>query len=122
MIINTFMFLNAAVSYRMFPFGHTINKIIHAVCHTLSLCFVVTGITCMVLSKNYVKYSNTDDYVNNTATVELTPNLYTLHSFIGIGALCLWFQVVYIELDNHSLFCIPERNILVSSKQNEFII
>lgn len=73
----------ALLAFRHLPFGKPITKVIHVLMHTASIVFVVLGLTAVIMSNNFKSDNNDDSYA---------PNLFTLHSFIGLGAIFLYIQ------------------------------
>lgn len=71
-----FGLVNALVSYRLYSFGKTINKIIHACFHTGILVCISIALYCVVRSHKE----------KNVA------NMFSSHSFMGITALSLYGQ------------------------------
>ena len=73
-----FCFGNAALSFRILPFAHKTNKVIHLIWQTIGIISICLGLTAVVLYHNENKY----------------PNFYSLHSWIGIvvfGVFCLQY-------------------------------
>jgi hypothetical protein len=68
---------SAAMSYRILPFAKYITKSIHATLHTAAIICIALGITAVVSANNYKSHSETNSF---------SANLFSLHSFIGLGA------------------------------------
>lgn len=75
--------LTALLSYRILPLSKTVTKSLHAILHSLCLCCVVIGLTCVIVGNNFTNKNDTGGYF---------PNLISLHSFVGIAAMLLYFQ------------------------------
>lgn len=75
--------LTALLSYRIIPMPKTMTKPLHGILHTSALCCIVIGLTCVIVGNNYPDY--------NTGGVYYA-NLTSLHSFLGIAAIGLYFQ------------------------------
>jgi hypothetical protein len=75
--------LTAIISYRIIPAPKTFTKSLHGILHTCSLCCLVIGLTCVIVGNNYPDYNTGGVYY---------PNLVTLHSFLGLSAIALYFQ------------------------------
>lgn len=71
-----FAFTAAIVSFRLIPLPKAWVKMVHVVCHTFATVLIVLGIVCVVVGNNNNDYSN----------------LYSLHSFIGLGAIFVYCQ------------------------------
>jgi hypothetical protein len=74
-------FVWSALSFRIFTFGKPINKLIHSTLHTISVIFLSLGLYAVFASNN-------DKNKNTTGTY--SPNLASLHSWIGIGTISLY--------------------------------
>jgi hypothetical protein len=79
-ILGYAFFINAVVTHRLYPFEISTRKVIHVTSHILCLTTLTIGIIFMAISKNTVKLSNG----------QYEPNLYSLHSFLAIGALSVY--------------------------------
>lgn len=75
--------ISAILTYRLLPLPKTITKPLHAAIHTLAIILVVIGLTCVIVGNNYKDY--------NTGNAFYT-NLTSLHSFLGLSAVLLFFQ------------------------------
>lgn len=75
--------LTALLSYRIIPAPKTMTKSLHALLHSCALCCIVIGLTCVIVGNNYPDYNNVGVYY---------PNLTSLHSFLGLAAIALYFQ------------------------------
>lgn len=70
----------AIISYKALPWQKEVKKLIHLVLHAIALILGAVGI--------YAAFK----YHNESAIV----NLYSLHSWVGLGAICLYaIQVIY---------------------------
>lgn len=69
----------AIVSYKSLPFTKEVKKLIHLVLHGIALVLGIVGI-CAAF-KNH-----------NESGI---PNLYSLHSWLGLGIICLYAVQVY---------------------------
>ena len=75
--------LSALLSYRVLPFTKHFTKNLHGILHTCSIMCVIFGLTCVFVGNNYKSKNDYHVYY---------PNLFTLHSFLGLGAVLLYFQ------------------------------
>lgn len=84
-LIGYLTFLHALLVHRLYVgFGLPIRKAVHVVSHLLCLSLLFTGISFQAYAKNTEK----------TANGKYESNLYTLHSFLAIGALAVYlFQL-----------------------------
>lgn len=64
----------AIISYKVLPFSKQVNKVVHLTLHAIALALGIVGI--------YAAFK----YHNESAIV----NLYSLHSWLGIGTICLY--------------------------------
>lgn len=80
-LIASFSF--ALLSFRILPFGKPINKIFHILFHTASIVCVVVGLTAVIVGNNFKNKNNVGIFF---------PNLFSLHSFIGLAAIALYIQ------------------------------
>jgi hypothetical protein len=78
MIMCTIIALN---SYTILPLTHSQQKVVHVLFHTSALFCFSFGLNAVVKSHNG----------QNTAGAYM-PNLYSMHSWVGLGALCLYVQ------------------------------
>ncbi len=78
MISCSIMALN---SYAILPLSHFVQKVVHVFFHCCALVLFAIGLNCVVLSHN-----------GQNASGKLTANLYSLHSWVGLGALVLYVQ------------------------------
>jgi len=69
-------FTQAMLAYRAYPFGKKTNKTIHMILQTLAVLFISLGLWVVF------KYHNDN----------LIANLYSLHSWLGIATVVLFFQ------------------------------
>lgn len=73
--------LTAIMSYKALPWSHEVNKLVHLVLHAIALVLGAFGIYCAF------KFHNESGIVN----------LYSLHSWLGLGTICLYgVQVNYL--------------------------
>jgi hypothetical protein len=75
--------LSALLSYRVIPLPKPMTKKIHGLLHTLALCFIIMGLTCVFVGNNF-KSKNTPHVFYQ--------NLTSIHSYLGLGAVCVYFQ------------------------------
>ena len=75
--------MTALLSYRIIPLSKPITKTLHAILHSLALCCVVIGLTCVIVGNNFTNKNLQGSYF---------PNLISIHSFVGIAAIFLYFQ------------------------------
>lgn len=73
---------SAIVSYRILPFTKYVTKSIHGLLHTGAIVCIILGLTCVFLGN--------DDKSKNEYN-QYWPNLFSLHSFIGLGAVIVYF-------------------------------
>ena len=78
-----FCSLTAILSYRIFPMTKLVTKTMHVVLHSAAVICVCTGLAAVVIGNNYPSKNVDGVYYSN---------LCSLHSFIGLGALILYFQ------------------------------
>eukprot|EP01035_Chromulina_nebulosa_P018864 gene18864-24649_t len=78
-----FCFVNALLSFKYLPLPKIVRKSIHGVLHTLSLMFVIMGLTAVIVGNNFTNYNTVGIYF---------ANLFSLHSFVGLSALAVYFQ------------------------------
>ncbi|XP_072957772.1 probable ascorbate-specific transmembrane electron transporter 1 [Typha angustifolia] len=64
----------AIMSYKTLPWSHDVNKLVHLVLHAIALILGAVGIYCAF------KFHNESGIAN----------LYSLHSWLGIGTICLY--------------------------------
>ncbi len=69
----------AIISFRLFPLGKPTNKILHILWHCLGLFSLIIGLVAVFKS-------------HNTKVAGLKPNLYSLHSWLGLAAVLLFGQ------------------------------
>lgn len=74
--------VNSTITYKLLPSNKKIRKLTHVILHSCSLIFISLGIAAVVYGNNS-KAENDGMYY---------PNLYSLHSFIGIAAIIVYFQ------------------------------
>lgn len=71
----------AIMSYKALPFAKNVKKVIHLVLHGLALLFGIFGIYAAF------KFHNESGF----------PNLYSFHSWVGLGTICFYgLQVCYL--------------------------
>lgn len=91
----SFYFLNriaAIMSYKGLPFNKEVNKKIHLTLHLIALVLGIWGISAAF------KFHNESGI----------DNLYSLHSWVGLGTICLYgIQVKYLS---YSLSCLLVDN------------
>ncbi|RYG58586.1 hypothetical protein EON64_21165 [archaeon] len=75
--------LSAIFSYRLLDLPKPITKPLHAFVHLCAAVFVIVGLWCVFLGNN--------DTGHNTAHMYFA-NLYSLHSFIGLAAVLVYFS------------------------------
>lgn len=76
------------MSYKAFPRSREVNKIVHLVLHAIALVLGAMGI--------YFAFKN-----HNESGID---NLYSLHSWVGLGTICLYgIQVNYNNLHCNAL-------------------
>lgn len=75
--------LTSLLSYRILPFAKVLTKSLHGLLHTVAISFVIIGLTCVLVGNNYRSKNEESVYY---------PNFFTLHSFIGLGAIAVYFQ------------------------------
>lgn len=68
-------------SYQILPMSHYAQKCVHVFFHVSAITLFAIGLHCVVLSHN-----------GQNAAGTFMPNLYSLHSWIGLGAMCLYAQ------------------------------
>ena len=100
-ICGYFCHLHAVVTYRVYTFPHKTCRAIHIISHTLSLCLLIAGVVIRVTAKN--QDAPKDVY---------EPNLYTLHSYIAVGALTVFIYQFISTIT--VLFFAPEGSLLKS--------
>jgi hypothetical protein len=85
LMVTSLVFCSAwsLLSYRMIPLPKEISKLSHVVFHTVSIICLSIGLYAVVQGNNDPKKNTTGSYY---------PNLFSLHSFIGITALILYLQ------------------------------
>jgi cytochrome b-561 len=75
--------LTALLSYRILPYPKYYTKTFHGIMHTFGVTCIVLGICAVTIGNNYKSKNDAGTYY---------PNLYSLHSFIGLGAIIVYFQ------------------------------
>lgn len=75
--------LTSLLSYRILPFTKYFTKKLHGFLHTLALLSVTLGLSCAIIGNNYKSKNDQNTYYTN---------LTSIHSFIGLGALLVYFQ------------------------------
>lgn len=78
-----FAFTAAIASFRLIPLPKPWVKSIHVLCHTLAIICIICGLICVFVSNNYESKNDEGIYYSN---------LYSLHSFIGLATIILYFQ------------------------------
>lgn len=71
----------AVISFRLLPLPKPFSKFVHGLCHTGAL-------VCMILGLYAVFHRNNDSDINNG---NYFANLYTTHSYIGLGTVIIFF-------------------------------
>eukprot|EP01036_Dinobryon_divergens_P034380 gene34380-44414_t len=82
-----FSSITAMMMYRVLPLPKTIVKYVHAILHTATIVCICVGIAAVVVSNNFID--------KNTSN-RIEPNLWSLHSLLGIIAICLYMQNYFI--------------------------
>lgn len=75
--------VTSVLSYRILPFPKWITKSLHGWLHTFAIAFVIIGLTCVIVGNNYPDYNTGGAYY---------ANFFSLHSFIGLGAIFVFVQ------------------------------
>lgn len=75
--------LTSLLSYRVIPFTKYFTKKLHGFLHTLALLSVTLGLSCVIIGNNFKSKNDQGVYY---------PNLTSMHAFIGLGALIVYFQ------------------------------
>lgn len=76
-----FCSITAILSYRLVPIPKAWTKLIHGFLHSCGIVCLSIGLSAIFISNNYRNKNITDVYY---------PDLFSLHSFVGIGALILY--------------------------------
>lgn len=82
-----FSFITAMMMYRVLPLPKTIVKYVHAILHTATIVCICVGIAAVVVSNNFTDKNSSNSF---------EPNLWSLHSLLGIIAICLYMQNYFI--------------------------
>jgi len=83
-------------SYKILPLPKWLNKIVHVIFHTFAIVCIVLGVYCVAKSNGDPNYNTTGLYY---------PNLLTLHSFLGLAAIMLYFQNYSLGILYYLLHC-----------------
>ena len=78
-----FSFTTAMMMYRVLPLPKTIVKYVHALFHTATIICICVGLAAVVVSNNYADKNSSNS---------LQPNFWSLHSLLGIIAICFYMQ------------------------------
>jgi hypothetical protein len=89
-----FCMLHAVLSFRLYRsfFAFSVVMKIHIISHVLCLSLIISGVIVRVCAKN-------QDVKNGT----YEPNLYTIHSFMGIGAISAYLLQFSITIISENL-------------------
>lgn len=77
------------LSYRVIPLPKIWTKRIHALLHTVSMALIVVGLTTVVVGNNYTNKNSYHMYY---------PNFFSLHSFLGLGAIFIYSQNYFLGI------------------------
>lgn len=75
--------ISSLLMYRINELPKYMTKAMHATIHTAAIICVLTGLSAVVTGNNYTNHSYDYQYV---------PNLYSLHSLLGMSAMVLYFS------------------------------
>lgn len=95
----------AVLSYRILPLPKAITKPLHAFLQFSALCFVVMGLTCVLVGNNYPDYNSLHMYFANFTTV---------HSFIGLAAIGIFAQNYFLGFYHYLL---PEAAVSLDQRK-----
>jgi hypothetical protein len=87
-ILQTFGFLcfiHALITYKLYPFVHRTRVVIHVCSHLACISFFAAGIIIRIYAKN-----------KDVTDGKYEANLYSLHSFLAVGALSIYFLQLII--------------------------
>jgi cytochrome b-561 len=73
---------SAIVSYRVLPFTKYVTKSIHGLLHTGAIVSIILGLSCVIMGNNDESKNDSNGFY---------ANLFSLHSFIGLGAVIVYF-------------------------------
>jgi Eukaryotic cytochrome b561 len=73
----------ALLSFRIFPFGHTINKILHVTFHSAAIICLSIGMYAIFINHNSP---------NHNPQGSMSPNLASAHTFLGLAAVMAYLQ------------------------------
>lgn len=90
------------VSYRVMGFSKNVQKIVHGIMHTGAIICILTGLAAVVTSHNYTNHNNKGTY---------SPNLYSMHSLIGMSAIVLYLTNYILGILN---FALPGSNMNIA--------
>jgi hypothetical protein len=71
------------VTYRIVPLPKKHQKVIHAIIHAAAIICTITGLSAVVTFNNYTNHNEYGAYFSN---------LYSIHSFMGLSAIVLYFS------------------------------
>ena len=75
--------MNAILSFRLLPLGKPVSKNIHVALHVGAVTCISIGLAAVYIGNSYTNHNNVGYKF---------PNFYSLHSFIGLSAIVLYFQ------------------------------
>lgn len=92
-------FSNALLTFRHLPFNKTVKKIVHGVLHSTAILFIIIGLSAVIIGNNFKSQNTSGVYFSN---------LFSLHSFVGLSAIAVYFQnyvfgIIFFGLDILSL-------------------
>lgn len=96
---------SAILSYRVLPLAKAITKPLHAFFHFCAISFVIMGMTCVLVGNNYPAYNSDGVYY---------ANFFSLHSFIGLGAVLVFAQNYLLGFYHYLL---PESTVSVEQRK-----
>lgn len=96
---------SAILSYRLLPLPKSTTKPLHGFFHFCAICFVIMGLTCVLVGNNYPDYNWTHGYLSNFSS---------LHSYIGLGAICVFVQNYFFGFCH---FLLPESWISIEQRK-----
>lgn len=74
---------NAILSFKFLPFKKLTNKVIHIGLHSSAIIMIVLGLSAVIIGNDYPSHNSEGVYYSN---------LFSLHSFVGLAAIILYFQ------------------------------
>lgn len=77
-----FCLVCSIMSYRLFPGSKFVIKLLHASFHTAAIICIIIGLSAVITAHNYTDKNSAGTYY---------PNLYSIHSLLGISAVILYF-------------------------------